>query len=89
MEITIDNHKSIFECSIEELNEVRAITKQAWGVVQQREVLTFHPGKKVSFVHKRQKIYGEVTKTNQKSVSVKTDDGHNWNVSPGLLTLEV
>jgi len=29
---------------------------------------------------------GRIQKLNKKTVSILTDDGHQWNVSPGLLT---
>jgi hypothetical protein len=32
-------------------------------------------------------LEGTVLRLNKKTVSVVTDDGHQWNVSPGLLHL--
>jgi len=42
---------------------------------------------KVYFTHDNKKISGIVTKLNRRSVTVKADDGHRWNVAPALLTL--
>ncbi|MDF1581497.1 MAG: hypothetical protein P1P74_12090 [Desulfuromonadales bacterium] len=33
------------------------------------------------------RLEGVVLRLNKKTVSVATDDGHQWNVSPGLLRL--
>jgi hypothetical protein len=32
-------------------------------------------------------LEGLVLRLNKKSVSIVTDDGHQWNVAPGLLSL--
>ncbi len=49
----------------------------------------FHIGDRVSFeTEDDQVIHGEVLRLNKKTVSIKTDGGHRWNVAPGLLRLE-
>lgn len=35
-----------------------------------------------------QEIQGVVLRLNKKTVSIDSDDGHRWNVAPGLLRLE-
>ena len=42
------------------------------------ERVTFDPGD-------RPQVTGIITKYNKKTVTVVTDDGHRWNVSPGFL----
>ena len=45
----------------------------------------FNLGDTVTFTHNTEKIMGQITKLNQKSVSVAGMDGRIWKVSPGLL----
>lgn len=42
---------------------------------------------KVSFQYHSQFITGIIIKLNLKSASVRTADGHQWNVSPAFLTI--
>jgi hypothetical protein len=49
-------------------------------------MLEFHIGERVSFQGDRQKVVvGTLVRYNKKSVTVVTDDGGRWTVSPGLL----
>ncbi len=49
-------------------------------------MLRFSIGEKVCFQPEgRQLIYGVITKYNQKTVTVITEAGERWNVSPSLL----
>jgi hypothetical protein len=41
---------------------------------------------RVYFDNNGRRIEGVVTRLNQKTITVTTDDGGHWNVSPGLLT---
>lgn len=41
---------------------------------------------RVYFVHEGKQIVGIVTKLNRRSVTIKTDDRHQWNVHPSFLT---
>jgi hypothetical protein len=51
-----------------------------------REMMQFTPGEKVSFeASGRGKQTGTITKLNKKTVSVITENGRKWNVSPQLL----
>jgi uncharacterized protein YchJ len=42
---------------------------------------------RVFFNHNDRKIVGTVTRLNQKTVTVMTDDGGHWNVAPSFLTI--
>lgn len=48
----------------------------------------FTKGDRVVFrTHEGSRVEGTVLRLNKKTVSVVTDDGHQWNVFPGLLNL--
>ncbi len=52
-----------------------------------RQMLEFRIGDRVAFrADGRGTVEGMLTRYNRKSVTVITDDGHQWNVAPGLLT---
>jgi hypothetical protein len=52
-----------------------------------REMMEFSPGDQVSFKPRGQKKkIGTLVKFNRKTVTVITDTGQKWNVSPHLLT---
>ncbi len=52
-----------------------------------RQMLEFKIGDRVAFqADGRGTVEGMLTRYNRKSVTVITNDGHQWNVSPGLLT---
>jgi ribosomal protein L21E len=52
-----------------------------------RQMLEFKIGDRVAFeVDGRGTVEGMLTRYNRKSVTVITDDGRQWNVSPGLLS---
>ena len=46
------------------------------------EMEKFRIGETVSFNHNGRFITGKVIKFNQKTISVLTEDGHQWNASP-------
>jgi hypothetical protein len=49
-------------------------------------MLKFRIGQRVSFdANGRPSVTGMLTKYNKKTVTVISDDGHRWNVSPGFL----
>jgi hypothetical protein len=49
-------------------------------------MLEFKIGERVSFESEdRRRITGILVRYNKKTVSLVTDDGHRWNVSPALL----
>jgi len=50
-------------------------------------MLEFKVGERVSFeAEDGRRITGMLVRYNKKTVSLVTDDGHRWNVSPALLT---
>lgn len=49
------------------------------------EMEKFRIGETVSFNNNGRFITGKIIKFNQKTISVLTDDDHQWNVSPQLL----
>lgn len=49
-------------------------------------VAKFNLGERVSFKYQSGLIVGTVTRLNQKTVSILTDEQHKWNVSPGFLS---
>ena len=49
-------------------------------------MLDFRIGDRVTFnPDGRGEVTGMLTRTNKKTVTVITDDGHHWNVAPGFL----
>jgi hypothetical protein len=53
-----------------------------------RLMVRFTRGDRVGFqAPDGRKLEGMVLRLNKKTVSVATDDGHQWNVAPGLLRL--
>lgn len=40
---------------------------------------------KVSFIHNGEEKHGTITRLNQKTVTIITDDDEHWNVNPSLL----
>ena len=52
-----------------------------------KQMLEFRIGDRVAFqADGRGTVEGMLTRYNRKSVTVITDDGHQWNVAPSLLT---
>lgn len=52
-----------------------------------KEMMQFNPGDQVCFEPPgREKIFGTLVKYNKKTVTVITDSGQKWNVSPYLLS---
>lgn len=51
------------------------------------EMMQFNPGEQVTFEPPgRERQIGILIKFNQKTVTVMTESGHKWNVSPHLLS---
>jgi len=51
-----------------------------------RDMMAFNIGSRVSFDSKRGRQLGTLTKFNQKTVTVVTDDGRRWRIPPHLLS---
>ncbi len=84
MEIDIDR---LTEAELVELNH--RIVARLKFIHQARahvSMLEFSIGERVTFQPQgRPELQGIITKYNRKSVTVITDDGHYWNVSPVFL----
>ena len=53
------------------------------------QMIKFNLNERVSFLDNEGKIKkGVIVKLNKKTISVLTDDGQDWNVTPGLLQHE-
>ena len=80
---------------IDKLTESELIDLNHWVVERLRfinqmhahvEMLEFKIGDRVVFqAGHRGLVEGMLTRYNRKTVTVITDDGHHWNVSPGFL----
>lgn len=85
MKIDIDN---MTEAELVELNQ-RIVQRLKFleSMHHHNEMLKFSIGDKVSFEPVgRGRQTGTLVKYNQKSVTIVTDTGQRWNVSPGLLS---
>jgi hypothetical protein len=52
-----------------------------------KSMMQFHPGARVSFDSPHsERLSGTVMKFNRKTVTVVTDNGQRWNISPHLLS---
>jgi hypothetical protein len=52
-----------------------------------KSMMQFHPGARVSFDSPHgERLSGTVMKFNRKTVTVLTDNGQRWNISPHLLS---
>ena len=70
-----------------ELNQrVVARLKMLESMQAHIEMMRFKPGQRVSFEHQGGRILGTLVKYNRKTVTVVTDQGQRWNVSPHLLS---
>ncbi len=51
-----------------------------------RSLSQFQPMDRACFLREGRRIMGTITRLNRRTVSLVTDDGHHWNVSPAFLT---
>jgi hypothetical protein len=52
-----------------------------------KSMMQFHPGARVSFDSpQNERLTGTIMKFNRKTVTVVTDNGQRWNISPHLLS---
>jgi GH24 family phage-related lysozyme (muramidase) len=54
---------------------------------QIKSLAKFNIGDRAYFTNDGQKVFGIITRLNQRSVSFVTEDGRRWTISPALLTL--
>jgi hypothetical protein len=87
MKIDIDH---LTESELIHLNE--KIVQRLRMIRQMRahvQMLDFKIGERVCFQTEREEIVrGMLVRYNKKSVTVVTDDGHRWTVSPGFLRVD-
>ena len=70
-----------------ELNQrVVARLKMLESMQTHIEMMRFNPGQRVSFEHGGGRLFGTLVKYNRKTVTVVTDNGQRWNISPHLLS---
>ena len=70
-----------------ELNQrVVARLKMLESMQTHIEMVRFNPGQRVSFEHGGGRLFGTLVKYNRKTVTVVTDNGQRWNISPHLLS---
>ena len=70
-----------------ELNQrVVARLKMLESMQTHIEMMRFNPGQRVSFAHGGGRLMGILVKYNRKTVTVVSDNGQRWNISPHLLS---
>jgi len=82
----------IEDMSVEELLELNQIICDRIDYLQSLEthemLRRLHLGNQVHFADKMgRRVFGTVVKINRKTVVVQSEDGKQWKVSPGLLSL--
>lgn len=85
MEIDIDklSEKELIELNHRIVERLRLLET----VRRHNEMMEFNVGEKVSFTPSgRETQFGILTKYNKKTVTVVTEQGERWNVSPFLLS---
>ena len=92
-EITLSVEKLINDLSLDDLITINRMLFERIKILRRttdlREMTRFKIGEAVSFKHHGRMSTGRIIKFNLKSVSILTDDNHQWNVSPGLLLRSV
>ncbi len=84
--MTIDINNLSFEELLDLNQRVVARLKMLESMHTQMEMLRFSPGQRVSFEHQSDRMLATLIKYNRKTVTVITDDGQRWNISPQLLS---
>lgn len=74
----------------EQLHAAYSILAQRLNLLHRAKALyamrKFNIMDRVSFIHNGQYYEGNVTRLNQKSITVTLDNGQRWGISPGSLT---
>jgi hypothetical protein len=74
------------ESQLIELNKLIVVKTNFFGRARQfGAMMQFNAGDRVCFMNGGQKVFGYVERLNQKSVSLRCDDGGRWKVAPSLL----
>ena len=69
-----------------ELDMVLDMAHRRNGQLQSSAVVTFQAGDRVRWEHKCQTYEGIVKKRNQKTLSIRSDNGRKWTIAPSFLT---
>lgn len=88
MKSVTDINKAILSgnLSADELHSVNQAVKAAYTMLQSRAKFSFYVGESVRFTTRSgELVTGKVVKINQKTITVRTDTGMQWKVSPSLL----
>ena len=75
-----------FEQLLELNQRVVARLKIAHSMQAHVEMMAFNIGARVSFEAQNGRLLGTLVKYNRKTVTVVTDTGQRWNISPPLLS---
>ena len=82
--------RGIHDLSIEELMELNHYVVEQIRFLEtvhtHEQMMEFEPGSRVSFESKYGRQTGTLIKFNRKTVTVVTDNGQKWNISPHLLS---
>ncbi len=84
--MAIDIDGLSFEELLELNRRVVARLKMLEAMQAHIEMMRFNPGQRVSFEQRGGRILATLVKYNRKTVTVVTDDGQRWNISPHLLS---
>lgn len=87
MSIGIDLSKLTEEELVDLNREIVGRLKMLRGLRRFEQIAAFRPGDRVAFMSDIRDgvVSGIVVRCNQKSVTLRTDSGEQWRVSPGLL----
>jgi len=75
-----------FEALLELNQRVVARLKMLESMQAHIEMMAFNIGERVSFDTRDGRMMGTLMKYNRKTVTVVTDNGQRWNISPHLLS---
>ena len=84
--MAIDIDGLSFEELLELNQRVVARLKMLESMQVHIEMMSFNIGQRVSFAHQGGRLTATLLKYNRKTVTVVTDEGQRWNISPHLLS---
>ena len=84
--MTVDIDKLTYQELLELNHRVVARLKFLDSMHAHAEMMSFNPGARVSFDSPQGRKLGTLVKFNRKTVTVITDDHHQWNVAPVFLS---
>lgn len=80
------NLDSMSEAELRELNREIVRRLEIFSLTRRKmQLMAFHVGDRVEFDDGYQIISGIITRVNQKTATIQTDDGRGWRVAPSLL----